>query len=44
MISSRGSDEREPPLGVDFWGDPVLMKDLVFRSARPEVLDVVDEC
>lgn len=38
--SSGGSSER---LGVDFWGDAALWSDLVFRSGRPERLDVVEE-
>ena len=42
MVSSRGSEEREA-VGVDFWGEPVLLKDLVLLSARPELLDVVEE-
>lgn len=43
MDSSGGSSESDP-LGVDFWGEPVLLKDLVFRSRRPERLEDVDDC
>ena len=42
MESSGGSEERDA-VGVDFWGDPDLLKDRVARSTRPEVLDVVEE-
>lgn len=40
--SSGGSDESDA-LPVDFWGDPVLVKPLVVRSTRPEMLDAVEE-
>jgi hypothetical protein len=43
MVSSGGSDDNEP-VGVDFWGDPFLLNDRVFLSARPDVLEVVEEC
>ena len=43
MDSSGGSEEREA-VGVDFCGEAFLFSDLVLRSGRPELLDVVEEC
>lgn len=43
MVSSGGSEDNEP-VGVDFWGEPFLLNDRVFLSARPDVLEVVEEC
>jgi hypothetical protein len=40
--SSGGSDEREA-LGVDF-SEEILLTDRVFLSARPEILEGVDDC
>lgn len=42
-LKSSGGSEESDPLPVDLMGDPVFAKALVLRSARPEVLDVVEE-
>jgi len=42
MISSSGSDDSDP-VEEDFWGEPDLLKYLVLRSARLDVLEVVEE-
>lgn len=42
ITSSGGSDESDAD-GVDLAGEPLLLYDLVLRSARPEALDADDE-
>lgn len=43
MIVSSGASEDSDPEELDFCGETALLKYLVLRSPRPDVLDVLDE-